>query len=290
MKNETPRSDGFRYFLIISVLVHIILVLLAPHIMIEPSVSENLKEEQNTVWLEDLQKNSQQLADIAPPEKEEKPDHADYKGMYDSKVQEETVAPSNPGRVGQGGLSLNPKAKSESSAAPEAEKKESENPVAEKKNSNPDDLSMSEKTKKPDKASSASMVAQKAALGEGLSQDFFPDVKMGSRTYLNVDRFPQASYFVRLKKMFRMTWNPVPALTPYRYQITQGQVSVVVGVSVDPKGRLAHLTVLKSSGIPSYDQEALRTIRASSPFSAPPSELLDESRQISMAWTFTLMM
>jgi len=124
----------------------------------------------------------------------------------------------------------------------------------------------------------------------GLPEDYFHDYKIGDHTYLNVFKYPKVAYFVRLKKVFRTRWNPVPALraSMMTAQVSRGQVEVVLGVTVDPTGKLAELQMIRSSGLPLYDQEALQTIRDSSPFASPPAELLDNTQKLRMAWTFTV--
>lgn len=191
-----------------------------------------------------------QIADIPKPEKEQRPKKAKFAGIYDSSVDEEQVVPvPRPG--GKGG----------------AKKSATKIPA---KNV----LSGSGEMEGPD----------------GLPGDFFPDHKIGDKTYLNVLRFPKVGYFVRLKKIFNTTWNPRPALTASlgANQISKGQVSVKLAVSIDRSGNLAELFVIHSSGLAAYDREAVRTIRDSSPFAAPPPDLLEGPSRLQMVWTFTV--
>jgi len=70
--------------------------------------------------------------------------------------------------------------------------------------------------------------------------------------------------------------------------VTRGSVDVVLGVSVNKGGELAELFVFRSSGIPAYDEEALRTVRASSPFASPPDKFLAKDGLLRMSWTFSV--
>ena len=126
-------------------------------------------------------------------------------------------------------------------------------------------------------------------IGE-LPEDFFPDYKIGDHTYLNVLRFPNVQYFVRLKRIFKTTFNPVPVLRNYvmTNQVSRGTVEVVLGVEVDGGGRLARLFIINSSGLQGYDQEAVRTVRDSAPFAKVPDNLKDEDGILRMSWTFTV--
>lgn len=214
-----------------------------------------------------------QIADIAPPEKEEKPEEAKFLGLYDSRVKEEQVAATQ-----------TPSArKQEGAPEPRKEIPERIKDIKEKEEEGPKLAA-----KKPEKKVQPEVEGED--LFEGLPEDFYPDYKVGDRTYLNVLRFPKIGYFVRLKKIFKTTFNPAPAVRPYLYtnQISRGQIEVVLGVAVDRVGNLNDLFVIRSSGLSLYDEEATRTVRDSSPFAAPPADLLDHSSMLRMVWTFTV--
>jgi TonB family protein len=127
-------------------------------------------------------------------------------------------------------------------------------------------------------------------LGTILPEDFFPNVRIGEKTYLNVLRYPKISYFVRLKKIFKLTWNPQPVLVDYFFanQISAGQIETTVAFEIDRQGNLSKLFVYKSSGLPGYDDEAVRVISDSTPFAAPPNELLNDVGVLPLLFTFTV--
>ncbi len=124
--------------------------------------------------------------------------------------------------------------------------------------------------------------------GDHFVHDFMPHVKIGDKTYLNALAFPDVQYFARLKRVFRMRFDPSPPLRHHfaGNRVVVGKVTVTMAMSVNPGGQLKDLFVVKSSGIPSYDQEALRTIRESSPFSAPPQKVCDKDGMLRMTWNF----
>jgi len=68
--------------------------------------------------------------------------------------------------------------------------------------------------------------------------------------------------------------------------VARGAISCVLAVSVDRTGHLDELFVLRSSGHGNYDEEALRTVRASSPFASPPEKFLEKDGMLRMSWTF----
>src|SRR3990167_9166158 len=118
--------------------------------------------------------------------------------------------------------------------------------------------------------------------------DFLPNYTIGNRTYLNTLANPNIAYFVELKRKFKLTFNPVPALRAHINEISRGKIDVILGVSVNAQGNIADLIVIRTSGIPAYDQEGIRTVRASSPFTSPPSNLLAPDNLLHMAWTFSV--
>jgi TonB family protein len=206
-----------------------------------------------------------QLADIPEPAVQEKPAAAKHLGMYNQKAENETVATSR--------QKLDSDKKRDSTARQKPDKLKTS------------DLYKVDQDLFANNAVTSGESSEKEAL-----EDFYPDYKAGAHTYINVLRYPEVEYFVRLKRAFKMTWNPVPALRrgASTMSISRGTVSVAVAVSVEKTGSLSELFVLKSSGIASYDDEALRTVRASSPFSSPPEKFLEDDGLLRMSWTFVL--
>lgn len=294
------RKNLFLFAFALSLLVHILALYLLTHL--RPPMSADAKKPQDAieVMMEDIPDLS--IADIAKPAVEKRPEKARHVGMYDSSVKEEKVAQSEPrpsGRpVTRGGAGaekvkeLSKKPPQASSTPPKLNLKLRQN---EQYEFIPGDgslenkkLAMNENAVAPPRSGSF-----KKDLGEGLAghvpDDFFPNYKRGDRTYLNVLRQPGIDYYVRLKRIFKMTWDPVPTLRAHINEVSKGTIQVVVGVTIDASGNLAQNFVLKPSGMPSYDHEALRAVKASAPFSSPPAALL-KNGELSMSWTFVVYM
>lgn len=258
------RKKGILLSFLVSVFLHLLLVFLGAKSVEILARKEAIRPSEKIEWV-DL-KNNYQIADISPPEKEERPDKAKFLGLYDSKTTQEQVAPTP-------------------LAPPQREK--SETPDFENSGGQKKEKSNVGAMKSP---SPKNFPEEGGGLNDALPEDFYPDYKVGAKTYLNVLRFPKVGYFVRLKKIFKTTFNPGPSIRPYLFsnQISKGQIEVILGVALDSSGGLSEIFVINSSGLPNYDQEAIRTIRASSPFSAPPRELLDPANELRMVWTFTV--
>ncbi len=271
--------------------------------------------------------NNLQLADIAKPKVQKIPERTRFASKYNSSVPEETVArvPKNArldsetdddGKRGDNADVPAPKPEKkvamkepehEPPPAQEIEKPEKEEPAEkpvslddlalkpsdfkdflpkEKKDSKK--VAMKESTSKKERFE-LPRVGRPGAPGEpdNFVNDFFPDVKIGGKTYLNTAAFPDVQYFTQLKRIFRMRFNPATPLRAHfaGNRVVVGKVNVSMAVTVSADGRLKDLFVIKSSGIPGYDEEALRTIRESAPFAAPPSKVM-EGGELRMNWNF----
>lgn len=276
-------------YLITSIAVHILVISLFPFQVETPSWKEKLVE-----VIPVYEKNqSYEIADIARPVVEKQPKKARFLGMYNSSVEQETVAISGrQGTQSKQGKRGEKSGKSDQRSVISDQKKEKsrsrtdEEMIFGKKSSvyNLDRKLFAMKT--PDIGSKG---MESGGATEALA-DYYPDYKIGARTYLNVLRYPDVEYFVRMKRQFKITFNPVPSLRNYftNNRVTRGTVEVVLAVSVNSGGNLSELFVLNGSGIPSYDQEAMRTIRASAPFATPPDKFLEDDGLLRMSWTFTV--
>lgn len=271
-------------YIVASLVLHLLLIIFVPGSVATPAWKEKVVE----VFPVFEKNQAHEIVDIDRPATEKRPKKARFLGMYDSSVEQETVAPSVRQKSEAGGKKQEA-GKEEGERAekmPEAksEKLEFGGAKESRKKSlyNVDRKLFAMKT--PDIESKAASGAQ-AAL-----QDYYPDYKLGTKTYLNVLRYPDVDYFVRMKRQFKMTFNPVAPLQQYfsMNRVTRGSVEVVLAVSVGPEGNLTELFVLNSSGIPGYDREAMRTIKSSAPFAAPPSRFLADDGLLRMSWTFTV--
>lgn len=239
-------------YVIASLVLHSFFVLFLPYLVRVVDIGEEVVE------IIPLMESGDEyrIADIEPPLTQQRPTQARFLGTHDSRVDEEQVATGErspqTGRQGKPG----------------------------------------EKLFDVDRGLfTPSSVAGEA--GEDASQpmeDFYPDFRRGPHTYLNVLRYPDVDYFVRLKRAFKIAFNPGPVLRHYfiQNQIARGSVEVVLAVSVDAKGELSELFVLRSSDIPEYDQESMRTVKVSAPFPSPPKKFLADDGLLRMSWTFTV--
>jgi TonB family protein len=113
------------------------------------------------------------------------------------------------------------------------------------------------------------------ALGGG-SVDHLDDVAEGDETSLNAKKWVHASFFNRLKRAVRQSWDPG---TVWRRLDPSGQVYgfktriTEVRVSLTTSGQLAKVVVTQSSGVSALDEEAVKAFNGAAPFVNPPKEL-----------------
>lgn len=245
-----------------SLLLHALIIVLFPYIASVPEFKEDVVEV-FPIFLKEG-KDLYRIADIAEPEVQIRPESAKFLGMYDSAVDRESVSAGRPLRAGGERMGRTGRLQKDARGGLFAfDRKmflEPRNPLA-------------------------------GEGGEaGMPEDFYPDFRRDAHTYLNVLRYPGVEYFVRMKRAFKITFDPVPSLRSYfsANRVALGSVDVVLGVSVDEDGELAELFIFRSSGIPAYDDEALRTVRASAPFATPPDKFLGDDGLLRMSWTFSV--
>ena len=243
------RPKGLIIFILVSFLLHILFSLMI-YFFWKP-VFNFANKEKPPIWI-DLKKDKKyQIADIEKPNQEQKPQDSSLLGMYDSSVTHEQVSVSETrkGQVGEQNRQ---------------QKREGEG------------------TRR------AGEGGQAQALTPSTSSEFYPDIRRGNKTYLNVLRYPEVQYFVQLKKIFRTTWNPNGVITWNDWRsVDSDKIEVILGISIDASGKLAELFIAQASPFPLYDNEGLRAVRSSAPFAAPPAKFLTKDGLLHIAWTFS---
>lgn len=242
---------------------------------------QNNKNE--TVVMIDLKSQfaPKEIADIAKPKVQKVPEKASVQAKYNSSVAEETVATNAKTNQMEQMLSSAPTLiKPQQSLQDELKQIQMEQKINERQKY----ANLYES-----QSQNSSWQTPISSLVPSGSDDFLPSYKIGNRTYLNALANPNIFYFVELKRKFRLAFNPEAVLRFNLDKIRGGQISVIWGVSVDARGQLKDLVLIRSSGLSGYDQEAKRTISTSAPFSGPPAPLLDQQEGLlNMAWTFVV--
>lgn len=319
MIGEQKKTNKLLIFVLCSLLLHFLILLIFLSL---PKTKNNFfeeKEEKKVVWIDPAMLG--QIVDIDKPTVEKKPSQADKLAQYDSSVKKEQVAPTVKYppkasiRPSKKGIAEKQTAKKSEAAPKEArtEKKEvksaeekklpSPKPVLpqEKENKDlslkPQDLAKTIAKPEAPKFTSPPSLDFKS-LDSGLaygrngsssSQEFLPDYTIGGKTYLNALKMQEVSYFVKMKRILKLRWNPIPPVRNYlmNEKSKVSRIQCVVGVSLDENGKILNMFMIKSSAVGGYDREVLQTFKDSSPFSKPPEKYL-KNGELNMHWTFTV--
>ncbi|MBN2723040.1 MAG: TonB family protein [Deltaproteobacteria bacterium] len=110
------------------------------------------------------------------------------------------------------------------------------------------------------------------------NSDHVPDVKSGKKNVLKAKKWLGTSFFLRLREAVAQVWDPN---TVYRKNDPDGSVYgfknwfTVLRVTLDSKGNILKLIIVKQSGLKFLDVEALRAFRGAAPFLNPPPEIIN---------------
>jgi outer membrane biosynthesis protein TonB len=229
------------------------------------------------------------IADITKPKVQRKPKKASAQSLYNSSVKKETVS------VGKNKKSSQAYQQQKSSQKKQSTEKTKYFSKSQSLKNQLLALQQGEQKKEKQKfaklygKSPSKLASLKTSFSAGGSSgDYFPDYKVGNKTYLNTLANPNIGYYVELKRKFRLAFNPSQVLRQNFTQLPKGKILVIWGITVDKLGNLKSVQLIRSSGLRGYDSEAKRTISTSAPFSRPGSTMLSKDGQLHMAWTFVV--
>lgn len=146
-------------------------------------------------------------------------------------------------------------------------------------------------------AQQPSQEGQRGFAGDGVSQtdDVLKDVEIGQQTLLNTREFIYYSYFMRVKDQIRSHWNPqirhsvqVLFAKDDRSLASVDIKATSVRVTLDQKGYLKKIELLKTSGFKELDLAAIEAFRSAAPFLNPPSGIVEKDGTIRFHWSFIL--
>lgn len=256
-----------------------------------------------------------QVVDLPRPEREQVPDEARFLSRWDIKAERERKAKRQPaGRAGSPGAV----AKAVPAPIPDALPGPEPAPAPE---GPPDQAAAQPPSKQPPPAGPGSgrralaglnrllvptlgggraAARGAAATGGGgggevggmISADAFLGVpEEGDANLVNSRSFKYWDFFHRVKERVRQEWTPGPAYEgrdPYGKVYGPRDRLTVLAVHLDAQGVVQRLQVVRESGLPFLDEEALRAFRSAGPFPNPPSGLVDEDGRIAFTFGFLL--
>lgn len=117
------------------------------------------------------------------------------------------------------------------------------------------------------------------------------DVEYGEGTFLNTREWKFAGYFNRMREALAGQWDP---FTPLRARDSTGERflykdwTTVLSVTLDARGSLSDVHVLRSSGLDFFDRTAVEAMQKAQPFLNPPRDLPDSQGLIRFHFGFIL--
>jgi TonB family protein len=135
--------------------------------------------------------------------------------------------------------------------------------------------------------------AMRKTFGGAGSKDALDDVAEGTENHLNSDRFRFASFFNRMRDMIDEQWDPNAAMArtdPDGRKYGRTTRKTLLHIVLTPKGAVDKIDLLRSSGVPELDKEAIRSVHQAAPFVNPPPEMVDPAtNRIAFDFMFTLL-
>ncbi|MBM4371224.1 MAG: TonB C-terminal domain-containing protein [Deltaproteobacteria bacterium] len=254
-----------------------------------------------------------QIVDIAPPEREEMPERANYSARYASKVREEVRArePTPDQSLPKAPVSPKRAATRERSAARGEQGRDretettppetpSETPAAAADGSEPSERVAARprrrdggETLSPSSAGRDPFENVRSLGKPYASDDYLGQVgKTGDANLLNTMPFRYIGFFERIKEGVRREWSPNQV---YQRRDPTGELfgykdrMTVLKVVLDRNGYLEDTVVVRTSGLNFLDEEAKRAMWAASPFLNPPRALVKEDDKIRFEFGFVFL-
>ncbi len=132
-------------------------------------------------------------------------------------------------------------------------------------------------------------------IAAGPSSDYIDsDIEEGDATALNTKAFKFATFWNRFKQDVVGHWRPAIV---YKERDPDGTMfgsrserATGLHVVLDANGAIKDIKVVESSGLDFLDREAVRAVRAASPFYNVPAGLVDEKGEVSVSFGMILVM
>jgi len=144
------------------------------------------------------------------------------------------------------------------------------------------------------KTLAANFQQQQQASGPSQTDDYLENIDEGDVTLLNTKRFKFFSFYSRVKDRLRSNWNPlIREEVSFIYATNRslsslGKKKTSLKVTLNNRGYLEEVALLRTSGNKALDAAAIQAFRLAAPFPNPPSEMLEKDKKIRILWDFVL--
>lgn len=218
-----------------------------------------------------------QIVEIAPPERPERPDHAEFLAEYDSSTEHETVDPRFRVDRSVTAPTYSPEDRVELQVGHAGEAGAGGGTVADGERFRTGRFSLFperegrftfEGVGREDRARRGG-AEQSLGLGSP-SNDHLPDIERGDRTSLNAHEFLYAAFWNRVKRLVSFYADQTLANARPTVPITKVRYSMVLGGLIARDGSLAAIDIVQASGVPEFDEAIREAFRLAAPFPDPP--------------------
>ncbi len=302
-RTEPTRAGRSLTFLALATMLHVVIASVAaitlPHVMrrplrpdrpmnmliLEKAPEEEVPEEEPDEDKRELPDG--QLVEVAPPEKEEKPEESEYLSEYDITVPEETRSER---------YEINPEVLAPQWSKEQAFEQEdlvdlnvtepSTGATVGNNSFEPDRdgalaslpspwaVTNREGTQAPVPASHAS------ARMSGAPQNDRLDERRGDQVALNTKEFLYASYLNRIRRLVNFYWQQNLDNLGSGVALSKSSYTTAVEAILSSDGALEQIEITQRSGSPELDDCLVRAFRVAGPFPNPPEGLIEKDGRV----------
>lgn len=135
-----------------------------------------------------------------------------------------------------------------------------------------------------------------ASVGDGFSatDEYLPDVAIAANTLLNTREYKYASFYERIRQRLKHEWerqlrSEIEGMHRQGIPPFRGERITKLKVSMEKSGRITRVVKVGTAGYVGLDRAAVTAFERAGPFPNPPRELLQESGELEVDWSFVVL-
>lgn len=113
-----------------------------------------------------------------------------------------------------------------------------------------------------------------------------PQLQLGSQNLINTEESIYYSFYSRLYHLIAPVWQSQIRNAGYHFSILPGDYTTSVDLVLNEDGELLRIALIQNSGIDQFDKAVDHSIQKIQRFPNPPHDLIDQNREVHIAWTF----
>jgi TonB family protein len=101
--------------------------------------------------------------------------------------------------------------------------------------------------------------------------------KRANATMLNAREFKYYGYMQIIRRQVNFYWSQsLDNIGPLKEKLNRSSFTTILNVTLDKKGNLKQLSMVRSCGVKPFDEATLAAFRLAAPFPPPPEGMLNE--------------